>query len=859
MILGSMSNQNVKAATTTDPTSTENTTASSTTSQSTSSSVTSGTTVGTTATTQPASSSTTSGTTAGTTTTSQSASSSVTSGTTVGTTATTQPASSSTTSGTTSGTTTTSHPASSSTTSGTTSGTTTTSQPASSSVTSGTTAGSAATQPTSSSVTTTATTGNTTSGSTGTSVTINPTTTTGTTTATTTAPISYAIPSNVTDATVVNFTDQNLEYAVKNAMNIPYNSDLTIGDIKNYASTNLQVSMDSYDLAHPDGPTSTAKPGSYISDENSTPIESLNGMQYLQLLPTKTGITFQALLACDPNANTDLTPLDNLNLTSFDLAGDFSDPSAKEIDVSQISKLNLSKSSALDLEGSEPGNGIDQQELNELAPTINSYANNGQGFNMIELDNSSISDFSPLKGTETGKSVMIDAVSNTINDPTTAYAVDGQPITFTASKLLDPNGTDIANKYTYSPTVQKADNKDDDLINTAGTDNFTLNNADPTAKALSYGNYGFNNGYASDSAVREQLGNTYFEVATTINQPLIWQANPTVTIDYLDSTGKPITNNGVALTKTIDGTTIGSAFDLTGDSQVAGYTLTSPTTLLKGTYTEAPQTIDLTYKVIPESSSETTTPVKTPQTTVIPSTGELVKIRDITGNTTASAYLSDIGVHGVTTINGKKFYLLGDGEFVEARDYDAVTSKAAGIVRTFGTTVDLVDAAGHPIDAKLAPNTEWKYDKIVAIRGKGYYEVANNEFLPVDRAVSFTPTTAVTNVTLGTKAVVYDSQGHKLTATLPSGSTWRTDGCAIINGIKMYRVATDEYISATNTNTYTPTAIDYRSTAITTLYDQNGQPLRATLPANTSWKVDRVVMINGQRYYRVATNEFVKA
>lgn len=811
MILGSMSNQNVKAATTSDPTTTENATTKSATAQSASTVVTPSASTKS-ATAQPISAVV-------------NPSASTNPVTTQSGSATAVPNS-------------TTNPV--------------TAQPASATAAPSASANPGTAQPASDTVTSTVTTGNPTSGNTSTSTTINPTEVTGTNT-TTTAPISYAIPSNVTDTTVVNFTDPNLEYAVKNAMNIPYNSNLTIGDIKNYTSNYLQVSMDTYDLAHPDGPTSTGKPGAYISDANSTPIESLNGMQYLQLLPTKTGIGFQALLASDPSANTDLTPLDNLNLTSFDLSGDFSDPSAKEIDTSQISKLNLSKSSSLDLEGSATGNGIDQQELNELAPTINAYANNGQGFNMIELDNSSISDFSPLKGTETGKSVMIDAVSNTLNDPTSAYAVYGQPITFTAPKLLDPNGTDITNKYTYSPTVQKIDNKDDNLINVPGTDNFTLNNADQTAKTLSYGNFGFNNGYASDSAVREQLGNTYFEVATTVNQPLIWQTNPTVTINYLDSTGKPITANGVALTKTINGSTIGSAYDLTGNSQVAGYTLTSPTTLLKGTYTEAPQTINLTYKAIPESSSET------PTTPVIPSTSQQIKIYDVTGNSTASAYLSDIGVHGTTTINGKKFYLLGDGEFVEANDYDAVTSKTMGVVRTFGTTVDLVDASGHPITAKLSPNTEWKYDKIVAIHGKGYYEVATNEFLPIDRAVAFTPTTAKTNVTLSTKATVYDSQGHKLTTALASGSTWRTDGCAIINGVKMYRVATDEYIAATGTNTYTPTNIDYRSATITTLYDQNGQPLRATLPAGTSWKVDRIVIINGQRYYRVATNEFVKA
>ena len=804
MILGSMSSQNVKADTTSDTTPTENSTDA--TSQSSAS------TVNPTVSTQPTSSS-------------------------VNSTAATQPTSSSVSS-------------------------TAATQPATSSVSS-----TAATQPTSSSVSSTAVTQPTSSSVSSTTSTQPTSSTSGTTTAgttsttspasTTTTPAStYAIPSDINDDTVVTFTDPNLEAALKSWMNIPYTSNLTVGDIKSYTGNTVEVEMTSYDLAHPNGPTSTGTPGAYLSDEQSTPIESLNGMQYLQLLPAKTSVMFQAMLASDPNANTDLTPLDNLNLSSVTIGGDFSDPSAKEIDANQINQLNLSKATSVSLEGSNATDGINQQDLNEIAPTLNSYANNGQGFNMIEFDNSSISDFSPLKGTETGNSVMIDAVSNVITDPTPVYAIDGQPITFTAPKVLDPSGTDIANKFTYSTTVPKTDLKDDDLTNTSG-DSYTLNDGDQTATTLSYGNYGFTNGYASDSAVKENLGNTYFENATTINQPLVWQAYPTVTVDYVGSSGNPITVDGKALSKTIDGSTVGSTYDLTPDSQVAGYTLATPTSMLKGTYTAAPQTIDLIYNLIPASSSSTTT--TTPTTPVIPATSEQVQIQDVTGQTQGSAYLSDIDVKGTTTVNGREFYLLDNDELVAASDYDAVTSTAPGIIRTFGTTVGLVNAQGEPINVTVEPNTAWKYDKIVAINGQGYYQVASDEFLPVDGAVSFTPTTAKTNVSLGSATVVYNSEGQALTTTLPAGSTWRTDGCAIINGIKMYRVASDEYVSATDTKTYTPTTTDYRTTATTTLYDQNGTPLRATLPAGTSWKVDRIVTINGQSYYRVATDEYVKA
>lgn len=626
---------------------------------------------------------------------------------------------------------------------------------------------------------------------------------TATTTATTTNP--YAIPANVTNDTVVTFTDPTLGYAVKDALRIPYNSNLTVGDIKAFSSNYLSVSMDNYDINHPNGPTSTRLPNtSYMADNDSTPIESLNGMQYFQFLPTSAGLSLQVNLASDANANPDLTPLENINLAGLNISGNFSDPTAKEIDPSQIEKLNLSHSGTLDLEGNKDGNGITQAQLNEIAPTINKYANNGQGFNMIEFDNSSISDFSLLKGTETGQSVMIDAVSNTINDPTPVYAITGQPIAFTSPKLLDPSGTDIAPLYNYSGSTTTAFLKSGNLTS-AGGDNFILNNADPTAKVLSYGNYGYHNGFTRGSMVQENLGNTYFQTATTVNQPLIYQAHPTVTINYVDATGKPIMVKGAALTKTLSGTTIGSAFDLTTDSQIDGYKLTSPVALLKGTYTQNPQTISLAYSALPKKESTSSTTPSSPSSKptkpakpiakhpVKPSGGrEQVTIHD----TTAGSDLSEMGIQGTATINDKPFYLLDDGEFVEAQDYDANFATKSGILITYETPVKLMDSHGRYINLDSEPNTKWSYDKMVAIGGKGYYRIATDKYLVLDQATEFTPVPPKSKVRLTTKTYLYDSRGRKLRRTLPANSYWRTDGYIMIHGVKMYRVATDEYIEA---------------------------------------------------------------
>lgn len=475
LILGGVTtSQTAKAATTSDTT-TSSTTATSSSSPSVTSPVTTPTssTTGSTSTTSPATSTSTmisSSSTTGTATTPTTS------------TSTTSPATTATTNGTT---------ASSTTTSGTstTSPTTTTTGSSTAPTTSASTTSSTSTTAPTTSTTTTSTiiipstgssTGLSTSSASGSTVTgtttpTSTTTTTGTgTTGTSTTPTTsttgtnpYAIPSNVTDSTVVNFADPLLGAAVKSALNIPTNDPITVGDIKGYVNPTLGIMMTSYEMDHPadgSGPT----PGASMTDQQDTPVESLDGMQYLQLLPTKTSVIFQAKLASDANANTDLRPLDGINFSELTLDGNFSDPDAKEIDVSQVAGLDLANATLFELSGgstTSPTDGLNNQELAQVAPTIVKFANNGQSYHTIELGYSSISDFTPLQGVESGQSVSVIAVSNTINDSTPIYAVTGQPITFTAPKVLDLDGKDIANSYHYSSSVPTTDLKDDNLTN----------------------------------------------------------------------------------------------------------------------------------------------------------------------------------------------------------------------------------------------------------------------------------------------------------------------------------------------------------------------------------------------------------
>ena len=815
LILGGVTtSQTAKAATTSDTT-TSSTTATSSSSPSVTSPVTSST---------SSSTGSNSTTTASTSTVTSSSSTTGAAATPTTSTSTTSPATTATTNGTTAPSTTTSGTSTSptTTTSGSTAPTTSTS------TTNPSTSSTSATAPTTSTTTTSTitipSTSSNTSSTTGTTTpTTNPTSTTTTTgtgtignSTTTTTPTTgtdpYAIPSNVTDSTVVNFADPLLGAAVKSALNIPTSDPITVGDIKGYVNPTLGIMMTGYEMDHPangSGPT----PGASMTDQQDTPVESLDGMQYLQLLPTKTSVIFQAKLASDANANTDLRPLDGINFSELTLDGNFSDPDAKEIDVSQVADLNLANATLFELSGgstTSPTGGLNNQELAQVAPTIVKFANNGQSYHTIELGYSSISDFTPLQGVESGQSVSVIAVSNTINDSTPIYAVTGQPITFTAPKVLDLDGKDIANSYHYSSSVPTTDLKDDNLTNN-GNDSYTLTDADPNAKELDYGQIGFAD-YTPDSLTYETKGTTLFETVTMEDQPLIWQAHPTVTIDYMDPAGQPVLNaDGTPMTKTIEGNLIGDPYDLTNDSQITGYTLTSPTSLLKGNYTQNPQTIDLTYQAASSqtyasgtSSSSTTSSTTQPTTSTTSTTTTTstspdrvsIQVKDLSADSPTDEQLIDMGVRATTHINGQLFYLVGNNQWVLASDYNNVASPTSGVVRTFDSSTDLVNSYGQPVSEKLMPNTEWKYSKIVTINGAKYYQVATDEFLPVQSGVEFVSTKAT--VKTQTRATLYDSQGKSLGRGLSSGSSWYTDGYAMINGVKMYRVATDEWVPASD-------------------------------------------------------------
>lgn len=98
---------------------------------------------------------------------------------------------------------------------------------------------------------------------------------------------------------------------------------------------------------------------------------------------------------------------------------------------------------------------------------------------------------------------------------------------------------------------------------------------------------------------------------------------------------------------------------------------------------------------------------------------------------------------------------------------------------------------------------------------------------------------------------------------LSSNSDWRSDETAQISNETYYRVATNEWVKAQSVYLYQPMNLIVKTGNKITYFNncQDDQCNNCVLAPNTAWKVDRVAYLDntGTKYYRIATDDFVKA
>jgi len=115
----------------------------------------------------------------------------------------------------------------------------------------------------------------------------------------------------------------------------------------------------------------------------------------------------------------------------------------------------------------------------------------------------------------------------------------------------------------------------------------------------------------------------------------------------------------------------------------------------------------------------------------------------------------------------------------------------------------------------------------------------------------------------GTAISLYNQNGKSIkNRALAGDSAWSSDKVMTLNGNTYYRVATNEWVKASDVYEY----ITKKGTVKTSqggyknLFTSKGKKVQSRgLASKTDWATDKVATINGQAMYRVATNEWVKA
>ncbi|WP_201782117.1 SLAP domain-containing protein, partial [Companilactobacillus nantensis] len=170
-----------------------------------------------------------------------------------------------------------------------------------------------------------------------------------------------------------------------------------------------------------------------------------------------------------------------------------------------------------------------------------------------------------------------------------------------------------------------------------------------------------------------------------------------------------------------------------------------------------------------------------------------------------------------------------------------------------------------PITSRsLATASNWYSDATITVDGISYFRVATNEWAKVGEVYPYQALNLHIRTYDDSEKDLYKAENVLITKeTLAPSSSWITDReTYVINNTKYYRVATNEFVNADDVYVYSPVnmVVTTHADKYTTLYTAKGAEVtNRTLSNDSSWKVDSITYINGDKYYRVATNEFVKA
>jgi len=293
-----------------------------------------------------------------------------------------------------------------------------------------------------------------------------------------------------------------------------------------------------------------------------------------------------------------------------------------------------------------------------------------------------------------------------------------------------------------------------------------------------------------------------------------------------------------------------------------GYTLTNPLdTIYTADSNDAKKTISVTKKAVSTQNLNYTIEYREL------STGNLVD--ETTGQANFGDWVGTSAPAGYSfaALRDRGFFLLNDGKtftsYVNKKDttfnisyVDEATDKEVGTQsgkNVDGTTVVLSSPKGYSfVNADDVNYTVNKDEPNATI----YVKKSDDSNVEANDIVATYPGK-------GNYVKIYDADGNlNDDVVLSSGSSWIIDQTREINGVEYYRVATNEYIKASDAYKYTPlqSVVTTKSGDVKPVYNSKGQlVIDLALDKSTPWYTDRSATIKGEKMYRVATDEWVRA
>lgn len=169
--------------------------------------------------------------------------------------------------------------------------------------------------------------------------------------------------------------------------------------------------------------------------------------------------------------------------------------------------------------------------------------------------------------------------------------------------------------------------------------------------------------------------------------------------------------------------------------------------------------------------------------------------------------------------------------------------------------VTIVNSSGKTLSRSLSEYSNWVTDKRMNIGGEVYYRVGSDEWVNEKDIYLYTDNMSQVYTYSDSYKLLTHHNGKMVNRALQARTDWLTDRYAYFDGQKYYRVATNEWVKDSDVLEYQPVTTVV-NTSGTTIYDERGNRIR-TLSAG-AYKIDRVATINNVKMYRVAANEWIQ-